>query len=659
MHVAILRSRKSRRLASGALVLMLGLWQSSAIAQLNVYTVGAAGSCDYNSLREAISVASAQVGGIAELRISFPTITSLGYSFAGNNSEVKIENPQADIRIYGGYASCSEPLPTAGNFTTFTYNNSVADAPHSLLSISNSYTSGTRRRVTLAQIRMRGAFDGSLGGPTFGGGLSISGNTELVLDDSTVNGFNAGNGGGISVANLSPVDPSLYPSVALFNNSAVDENTANNGGGIYALLGRVRLSASSVSDNAASQNGGGIYILDLEDAGDFGSSSNRALQIRGGSTGTFGNSISGNSAGSAVFSSTSGFGGGIFSRYGHVEILTQAGGFSGSNNQLFADNQANFGGAIYMEGSSQPAGGPFAVLRSASGYFGFNTARSRGGAVYLKNAVDATISGNSGPCGFGLFQRALCSEFAGNVAEGTDGAGFQDRGGAIFLLNERVDGASRPIVRVYRNLFNGNSDPDGGAAVAASGGAGAGVGSRMIFNRNIFINNAASTGNSALISNLNGVDLNFRYNTVLDSNTSTRMFYMDGGELDVTGSILWGTPDRTTPFHFVWFPENDATMVHAGCLVIRASDEGTAGVPNPELLQPGYPPNLDARYAPRGGSNAIDHCDDLGGAPPADAYGNGIYDTPGIAQRYGNNDLGAVEQTDIIFANMFGSRPEN
>src|SRR5690606_3433493 len=153
-------------------------------------------------------------------------------------------------------------------------------------------------------------------------------------------------------------------------------------------------------------------------------------------------------------------------------------------------------------------------------------------------------------------------------------------------------------------------DPNGRVAVAAAGGTGAGVGSKMIFKRNIFINNSASGNDSVLISSLNGVDLNFRYNTVLDSNTSSRMLAMKGGEVDVTGSILRGTLHSSVPFLLVWFQTAGATIKDSGCLLQRPSDDGATDKSNSRQSWGGYVWHVDARYAPRGGSTAIDDCDD-------------------------------------------------
>ncbi len=100
-------------------------------------------------------------------------------------------------------------------------------------------------------------------------------------------------------------------------------------------------------------------------------------------------------------------------------------------------------------------------------------------------------------------------------------------------------------------------------------------------------------------------------------------------------------------------------MIHYGCLLIRANDSGTAGVPGVGNLWAGSSTRLD------------------GGSPRAElARTSSIAAYPMAARRRrclrpgmprclastietGTYDLGAVEQDDIIFANMFGERPDN
>ncbi len=624
---------------------------------LIVYTVGSPG-CDYFNLRSALDAAATVSGGpgeippLVEIHLAVPEDDSLGYSWNGSNSEVVLADLTADISVIGGYSSCGSTEPAAGAYTTLGYADADSDATHSLLTVSNTL-GNPKRYVDLRNIRMLGASDASKGGPTFGGGLRVSGNAFLGLWNSRVSGFHGSGGGGVALIGSSSVtDPSMQPKLLVFRDSVIANNTASAGGGIYSSYGRVVIDGATIIGNTATNKGGGIFMQDLQDAGGTDDDSHFALLLDNHNGPNF---ISGNVAGNGTYSTSTGLGGGVYSQYGQIMFKRHAG--SAKFQSYVSSNEANRGGGIFVQGPSQGFSGPTTWFVTYDTMYNGNLSRGQGGALFLQDAVFGRVD-SYGSCtvGFGSPHTGPCSYFGDNEAEGSDGAGEIARGGAIYLENTRSDGLSYATLLAFRAWFNGNSDPNGTAAVATAGGT-----SRMLFARDIFTNNAAkNTGGakSALIYSFNGEDVYFGYNTVLDSNTSTRMFNMVGGDLDVTGSILWGTVDRTHPFHFVWFASGGATMTHQRCLLVRASDDGTAGIPGPEFLWAGSPPDLDARFAPRGGSAAIDHCEPPGGGL-ADAYLNLVHDTPGVESRYGIQDLGAVEQTDIIFANMFGERPDN
>lgn len=626
-----------------------------------VFTVGGATGCNYYSTRDALAVAATHVGGPVEIRISWSADHSLGYSWPATDSEVVLTNPLSDITLVGGYASCSASSPTAGARTQLVYANPTNDAPHTMLRIVNN-TANPRRYLDLVNIDMKGASDSALGGPNFGGGLYVRDRVEVTLLNSSVSGFYASSTGGGVLLQGSSGDPGLYPRLHLRNDSVVSYNKATFGGGIYSSYARVIMSGAQVEHNSASDSGGGLYIADLDQTGDDSNDSNFALVLDNDGDPNY---ISNNDAGMTAPFSTSGSGGGVYSYYGQIRFKPHLGGPAFQSHVI--GNRANRGGGIYAKGRSEGAGGRYTPIRMADTYFALNSSRAHGGALYSSNAVDWQIYAAGGECTALLIlvpHPSPCSLMLLNKAGvlGGDGAGSIARGGAIYLTNTRTDGYSRGIVRFSGTWFTSNSDAQGLAAVAAVDGA-----SEFVFNRNIFTDNSAGTGASALIYSHTGKDVDFRYNTVLDSNTSTRMFNIDGGTLNVTGSILWGTVDRTHPFHFVWFSSGGANMIHAGCLLVRASDDGTADIPLSPSIWSGYEPQLDARFAPRGSSPAIDHCDSYGyspGSPPKDAYWNAVYDVPGVAARWTlsppyNFDLGAVEQNDIIFANGLGNRPDN
>ena len=561
---------------------------------LIVYTVGSPG-CDYFNLRSALDAAAMEGGGpgeippLVEIHLAVPEDDSLGYSWNGSNSEVVLADLAADISVIGGYSSCGSTEPAAGAYTTLGYADADSDATHSLLTISNTL-GNPKRYVDLRNIRMLGASDASKGGPTFGGGVRVSGNAFLGLWNSRVSGFHGSGGGGVALIGSSSVtDPSMQPKLLVFRDSVIANNTASAGGGIYSSYGRVVIDGGTIIGNTAINKGGGIFVQDLQDAGDGTDDSHFALLLDNHNGPNF---ISGNTAGNGTYSASTGLGGGVYSLYGQILFKRRPDAAANFHNYV-ASNEANRGGGIFIQGPNHGASGPNAVFLISDTMFSSNMSRGEGGALFIQNAVAGTVSG-SGRCsvGFGAPHPSPCSYFGDNESEGSDGAGDTARGGAIYLENTRSDGFSIASIRVYRTWFDGNADPNGLAAVAAVGGT-----SVMGFNRNIFTNNDAKNAGgapSALIYSHNGKHVDFRYNTVLDSNTSTRMFNISNGEIDVTGSILWGTVDRFHPFHFVWFAYGTASLVHNNCLLVRESDDGTTGLPDVAELWAGYPPELDS-----------------------------------------------------------------
>jgi predicted outer membrane repeat protein len=426
----------------------------------------------------------------------------------------------------------------------------------------------------------------------------------VTLAHASIVGNHAVNGGGVL---LSDADSHLI----------LDSSTGNN----------------RIDENVATSNGGGVYLaqatLDLMEA-DAGY-----------------NSISYNGAGTTLTPS-SGYGGGIYSDRGPIEF--HSGPANAGVHNTMDGNTANLGGAIAVVGANDGLGVPYTTVLLLNTRFSSNTAFHEGGALYSRNAVDWTIDhGDIATCGTDF--PTPCSVFYDNQAQNGgvdyDPDAPQPNGGVIYITDDRIDGYSRGIARFYHTLFTHNSDPQGSAAVAAATSAG-----ELVFQRNVFDNNSAYLLDigTYMLDSRNAKDVNFRYNTVLPSNTTYYVLHTLGGTLDLTGSVietplLLGVP---TP---IWLGEGTADVLHRGCLVSSVAlpdmngDRGWVG---------------DARisstdFAPQGGSPALDHCDYV---PPIDFYNlDGAYDVKGVPARFGNYDLGAVEQRDIIFYNDFGNRP--
>lgn len=623
---------------------LLAALAAPALQAATVLTVGSAPSCTYPSLRAALAAAATQPGGTVELRVALADDSSLNY---GNGGEVAIANPTADIHVIGGYASCSAGTPTPGQRTTITKLADATNGPHTLLTLYND-PAAPRRAVTLEHLVFLGPNDPLLARPTFGGALRVSDNIDVLLQDSGIVGFGAQLGGGIAVTSSASSSRDKFARLVLAD-SGVMSNTAQSGGGIYANNGRVVMRDADVAQNFASNMGGGIFLYDVNVAGSIGDPLNVALLL---DNVAGGNTILSNRAVDQ--------GGGIASI--NAQVLAQ--GKAGDRNLQtgIGGNTAAEGAGLYVRGDADAY--TEVTLRDIA--FNDNAATVRGGAIFLEDAVHAQIEpGVAESCRMGTTVTQIpCAQFFDNAVNPPSGAvPLEPRGGAIYL--DRARAGVRPILYVSGALFDGNRDPRGNAAVAAARNGAELVVQRSIFVRNDARHDAVDSASALIWSETKPVI--FRYNTVLDSNTSTRMFRLKGGSIDVSGSILWGTLDRTLPFHFVWFAENGATMSHNDCVMVRGNDDGTVDVPAPAA---GYayaygtniPPSLDASYAPTSWSPALDYCDEYAVVPPPDAYGNDRQDVPDIANVFsavgrGGWDLGAVEQTDIIYANGFGIRP--
>lgn len=603
------------------LALLLCLLPLSATA--TVYTVGVGGGCTHanfvNALTAAVADASA---GPHEIRI---------VEGSRGISNYEIVDPLQDITIIGGFSTCAASTPGAGQRTTLTANGIEG---RRLLRIVNA-NANPRRTIVLSRLTLTGGLNPSadLG---WGGALYISGHVSVVLNNETfVDSNTAVNGGGIAMLQLSS-DPALATRLRLSGGSRVCENTAAgvgtnaNGGGIYALGGTlITLWDGSICGNSARRYGGGIHLS--------GALSRMVLDPLGSELVSF----VGNNAGGASFAATEGHGGAIYTSGGNIEygsVLTSA----TLRSVEFIGNTANFGGAIYALGSAT-AGDPFLTVELRNATIHGSVAKGKGGALFLKNAVDlrlvkwgagqCTLSGGPWPCVDVFSNRADNESFSTIVGAG----------GAAFL--EHDPGASRPALRVAGALFESNQDPNGTAAVVDARGD-----SSVRILRSVFIANSAGGSEAfrAMIESRN--DTLFAYNTVL-TNAVTHLFYQGGStEINAIGSILY-SPGATIL--------GAGSLSHSGCLLAHSATGLPAGG-----LQVG-PPNLDSGWAPRPRSRAIDNCDvpigDVFYSNAIDAYGLPVpVDVPSIPNHpWGSYDLGAIEQRDVLFYNGFGTRPNH
>src|SRR5687768_17132562 len=203
--------RRTGRIAISLLPCIIGLMSVSQAAAA-ILTVGAPGSgCDHTSVQAAVNAAGSAVG-TDEIRIA--------RSAAWTAQQITIDTDE-EIHLIGGYADCTSTTP---------------DGTKTVLSGAG----GDARPV-----------------------LTIRGNGFVYLRGLTIrDGDQADddNGGGINFAGGGILD---------ITDSFITDNTANDGGGIYAtgttITAEVVLGADvTVSSNIARNSGGGMVSKSLE-----------------------------------------------------------------------------------------------------------------------------------------------------------------------------------------------------------------------------------------------------------------------------------------------------------------------------------------------------------------------------------------------------------
>lgn len=572
------------------------------------------------------------------------------------SSVLQVSNPQGDIRIDGGYATCTTSTPSAEEVATIRRDPGAANT--SLLGFTNA-TNNPRRRITLTQLVLR---DGVGTGAGTGGAVTVLGAVSLILGRGVdIRDNRASSGGGIHALSLA-ADPEKYAEVFLVegprirNNDAVGATaTAGRCGGIYATgMARVTLGHGQITNNRARNGGGGVAV----------SGPAARLQLQpGGGPGSHPVSLELNQAGArafdgnAEFEDNRGFGGAIHLTGGATLTSNGSTTVAGTPAVLIALNTANFGGAIQATGSTTDFSS--VVLNNIHVYG--NYAYGKGGAFHVLNGVDFTVRSLGGPCASALpgDGRAPCSRVIWNQAANDTYADVSSGGGAVFVDTEA--GASRAIFRSGGVLYALNEDINGTAAVAAA----ISHGSTLSFVRSIFVDNVAGSTSAtlgAMIESFSAPDgITFRFNTVLAQDVRHLFFTSSPAQtVQAHGSILWqGT---TIP---IMGGAGSGKVVPGApgqfCLNLHNAHLSALSTTGPGVTV--VEPRIDHEYTvrPRG---SIDSCATSTGdshyLPDIDAWGQATnIDVPSITDWLGPVDMGAIERSDLIMHAGFGTYPAN
>lgn len=622
----LVRPPHAHRRASSARLMRLLLALLPALLCANgaaaaTYAVGTGTGCTHSSLQAALNAAASNASGLHLIKL--PT----GTYFVPNG--VSLINPQANINLVGGYASCTATTPTAGA-------RSVIDA-----SGGNEGTAfdiryevaGEVRRIRLQRIDITGGSGetGIFANPE-GGGLELRGNLYIELDQGTrVLNNRSRRGGGVFLRG--------GPHTVVLDvrgGSEIRNNVADiDGGGIYCQRDAyVYIHNSRVNFNEAGRDGGGLWLGDA-----------CGTIVSTGSSTTV--EFNGNRAGTVFTAAGEGRGGAIFYRSG-VSVQSPDNLAIGSLNSpnagpiLFVGNSAggltsfgnagSGGGAIYLEGTASER---HRVAIQDAVFANNSTASQGGSAISVFRGIQLLVEGTPRRCE-GAFGFGLCSAFSGHEK-------------SVIRLDGAFAGSTlpEPRVTVRRTRFTGNL---GGLGVFDD--AAGRVGQRMRVEHSVFDNN----GNTSL-SHFEGTDFSLLYSTVIGNSFSSAVLRslaaaVNLHSIDMTGSILW-QPGIQVYLNYRSSGGGD-TLIHRGCLLAHS----TQGLPLPSLIQTAAP-QLAADWTPNINSPALDVCDNAVGTASVDAYGQARpVDQPWLDNVLGAFDLGAVERpltnvTTAIFANGF------
>jgi predicted outer membrane repeat protein len=391
-------------LATVALLIVLPLPAHAAL-----YAVGTGAGCTHATVQEALSAAVAN--GSDSLHLVKLTTGTISVP-----NGLTVHEPRANIRIYGGYTSCT----SAQGSDTRTVLDASGGADGGVLDIRLTST-GVTREVELGRLDIVGG-SGALG--TEGAGVAVRGDVLLELRGQTrVRGNSALRGGGIFLQG-----GAAAPRLAITEGSSIQDNVARTDGGgvLCAGFASVALQSGSIEFNTAGRDGGGVWLGNRcsLSAGLLPSVADGLVMIANNRAGTV----------------ESGSGGGMFHR---ADQPLTAGGFDvefigrPAVPVLLINNasQNAHGGALHVEGT----GAGRQRVRLYNAVFANNTAPLGGAAIYAERAINLELIGERAYCG-GLFGFGLCSAITGSDT-------------TPVLIRGYASGSAATRVRIERTRF--------------------------------------------------------------------------------------------------------------------------------------------------------------------------------------------------------------
>ena len=485
--------------------ILLIVLSSSSQAWVSVGSSPGFGTCDFSTIQAAISA------GESEIRVLNNQIFNENLSISGS------------VDIKGGYSSClsAQLNITSGPKTTID-GSSVPGAATIQVSSTNSPL------IRFYNLYITGAEDTQF--ENGGHGIDINnsnGNVEIY--DSLISDNGAEDGGGIYSGN-----PPGSLTVLLKDSSVFGNTVSNRGGGIFCGNANTNVliyGNSLVGENSA-VDGGGIYAtngcyVEINSGSD--------LQPGSDLKGIIGNTASGNGAG--IYLDLAAY----LSLFGN----TYGGGQYGNNTEpvTIADNiSSNNGGGIYAINSSTIDGSDVYITNNVS-------SSGKGGAIYMGNStttpVTASISDSESQC----WNPGKCSIISNNHASSNGGAIYMEGSSELTLRNTHVSGNRATFgTALYVSSINGS-------------GTSAHLDGNYFYDNG---NDGSGFGDSFVIRGNGNVDITILHNTIAgnDADDSRAIIGIIGSNLILKNSIISNGTETV-------LEQNGTNTLNFSCLIVN------------------------------------------------------------------------------------------
>lgn len=428
---------------------------------------------------------------------------------------------QMDLTLQGGYDGCgsgsSEPATIDGGGS----DRVVTIYPGFTVTLANlNITNGN---TSLEGGGIRFAAPGTAGGTLHLSSVNIYGNTGNWGGGLWVGADAEANGENVQIYNNTATiyggGVRLFGGRASFAASRIYDNTAPQGGGVYATLEwelspRLELSASSeIYGNEALTGdglGGGVYMGEGTVTAAGGSAIYDNSAINGGGVYLTDSALTLDGENAAIsLNSATGNGGGVYASgvYATGRSVDLDDGAELHTNAAGTDGTGNGGGAFLDD----------SALYADKSLIRYNTAASNGGGVYAENDSSFDMDLGDYTC-----TGPRCSQLSYNTAS-------SHYGGGVYLNNSSA--------WLDQTFVEGNEAMAGGGIYAYES---------PVILRNVLVagNDATSDwGDGVRLYNgadLTGTNNTFAYNDAGGAATGYAIYIVDSATLSLSNSIVWG-----------------------------------------------------------------------------------------------------------------------